>query len=112
MIHHRKEGLDLQVPRVFENSDIQETCFDLENRAAKVPIGRQHDQQRRAEIEEKRRINNQRLMVSELPIIEAYGTWKGKSCVFWVYGNDMRVYAPYCEKMFSSCCTIMFPVCF
>ena len=51
-------------------------------------------------------------MVREIPIIQAHGTWKGKNCVFWVYGNDLRAYAPYCDDIFSSRCTIMFSVCY
>ena len=42
---------------------------------------------------------------------KATGAWKGKSCEFWVYGNNKVAYAPRYNKEFYHGCSIMLCVC-
>ena len=47
-----------------------------------------------------------------VPIIQAVGTWKEKSSVFWVVGSNRKVYAPDFDNSFHFDCCIMLPICF
>lgn len=61
-------------------------------------------------MENKERLLQQRVRVTVIPVAKAVGTWKSKSCEFWVHGNNKVAYAPRYAKEFYHGCSIMYCV--
>lgn len=89
-------GFHILPPQDVFQPEVREACSRLFVRAEQLVNGNQE------------RLLQQRVCVNVIPVAKAVGTWKNKTCEFWVHGNNKVAYAPRYLKEFYHGCSIMY----